>query len=135
MNPGGRYDNADLTSYTKVLINSPSIKLSKLQSKGFYKAWKSEVPLHFEQRMLGDITHGVERYNVAEGLRRMQFKKWYEMRKHKAFSALALSLSVDLRTKFRIDVNTWMPPLCFGRALRNTLRLEMVLILIIYFKT
>ncbi|OWZ14147.1 hypothetical protein PHMEG_00012418 [Phytophthora megakarya] len=33
----------------------------------------------------------------------MQYKKWYEMRKNKAFSALALSLSVYLRTTFKID--------------------------------
>ncbi|OWY94160.1 hypothetical protein PHMEG_00036188 [Phytophthora megakarya] len=33
----------------------------------------------------------------------MLYKKWYEMRKNKAFSALALSLSVDLRTMFKID--------------------------------
>ncbi|OWY91616.1 hypothetical protein PHMEG_00039725, partial [Phytophthora megakarya] len=52
MNPGGRYDNAELSSYTKVLINSPSIKLPKLQSKGDYKAWKSEVPLHFDLEIL-----------------------------------------------------------------------------------
>ncbi|OWY95253.1 hypothetical protein PHMEG_00034790 [Phytophthora megakarya] len=84
MNPGGRYDNAELSSYTKVLINSPSIKLPKLQSKGDYKAWKSEMPLHFEQHLRGDITYGVERYDEAEELR-------------------PLSLSVDLRTTFKID--------------------------------
>ncbi|OWZ13605.1 hypothetical protein PHMEG_00013041 [Phytophthora megakarya] len=102
-NLGGRYDNAGLSSYAKVLINSPSIKLPKLQSKGDYKAWKSEVPLHFEQHLLGDITYGVERYDETKGLRRMMYKKCYKMRKNKTFSALALSISVDLRTTLKID--------------------------------
>ncbi|OWY95543.1 hypothetical protein PHMEG_00034428 [Phytophthora megakarya] len=84
MNPGGRYDNAELSSYTKVLINSPSIKLPKLQARVTTRPGKSEVPLHFEQHMLADITYGVERYDEAEGLR-------------------PLSLSVDLRTTFKID--------------------------------
>ncbi|OWZ14148.1 hypothetical protein PHMEG_00012419 [Phytophthora megakarya] len=67
MNPGGHYDNAELSSYPKVLINSLSIKLPKRQTKGDYKTGKSEVPLNFEQHMLGDITYGVERYEEAKG--------------------------------------------------------------------
>ncbi|OWZ01862.1 hypothetical protein PHMEG_00026680 [Phytophthora megakarya] len=93
MNPGGRYDNAELSGFTKVLINSPSIKLPKLQSKGMEK--RCAAACHF--------TYDVERFDDAEGLRRMQYKKWYEMRKNKALSALALSLSADLRTTFKID--------------------------------
>ncbi|KAE9001044.1 hypothetical protein PF004_g16803 [Phytophthora fragariae] len=84
--PGGRYDNRELAEYTKVLRNSAPIQLPQLYSKSDYKAWKSEVPLHFEPRGLGDITYGGKRYDVD-----------------KAFSALALSLSVDLSATFRID--------------------------------
>ncbi|OWY96818.1 hypothetical protein PHMEG_00032816 [Phytophthora megakarya] len=99
----GRYSNTELIDYTKVLINSQPIKLPKLHIKGDYKAWRSEVPLHFETRMLGDITYGGERYDEVEELRRVKYKEWFEVRKNKAFSALALSLSVDLRTTFKID--------------------------------
>ncbi|OWY95487.1 hypothetical protein PHMEG_00034499, partial [Phytophthora megakarya] len=56
----GRYNNAELIDYTKVLSKSQPIKLPKLHTKGDYKAWRSEVPLHFETRMLGDITSGGE---------------------------------------------------------------------------
>ncbi|GMF49056.1 unnamed protein product [Phytophthora fragariaefolia] len=53
--------------------------------------------------MLGAITYGTERYDSTEGLRRAKYHEWFEARKNKAFSALALSLSVDLRTTFKID--------------------------------
>ncbi|KAE9260250.1 hypothetical protein PF001_g32771 [Phytophthora fragariae] len=53
--------------------------------------------------MLGAITYGTERYDEAEGLRRAKYHEWFEARKNKTFSALALSLSVDLRTTFKID--------------------------------
>jgi len=101
--PGGRYDNRELADYTKSLRNSAPIQLPRLHSKSDYKAWKSEVPLHFEPRTLGDITYGGERYDVEEGLRRQKYTEWYTARKDKAFSALALSLSVDLRATFKID--------------------------------
>ncbi|KAE8983112.1 hypothetical protein PR001_g23540 [Phytophthora rubi] len=101
--PGGRYDNRELAEYTKVLRSSAPIQLPQLYSKSDYKAWKSEVPLHFEPRGLGDITYGGERYDVVEGLRRQKYTAWYTARNDKAFSALALSLSVDLRATFRID--------------------------------
>jgi hypothetical protein len=101
--PGGRYDNRELAEYTKALRNSAPIQLPRLHSKDDYKAWKSEVPLHFEPRTLFDITYGGERYDVDEGLRRQKYTEWYTARKDKAFSALALSLSVDLRATFKID--------------------------------
>jgi hypothetical protein len=100
MNPGGRYDNKELAEHTKSLVSSPPIKLPRLHTKADYKSWRSEVPLHFDMRMLGDITYGAERYDNDEGQRR---PKYHELRKNKAFSALALSLSVDLRTTFKID--------------------------------
>jgi hypothetical protein len=75
--------------------------LPKLHAKEDYKAWKGEVPLHFDTCTLGDITYGEERYNEEGGLRRPKYAWWYETRKHKAFSAL--SLSVDLRTTFKVD--------------------------------
>ncbi|OWZ07839.1 hypothetical protein PHMEG_00019715 [Phytophthora megakarya] len=62
-----RYNNDELIAYTKVIINS-QVKLPKLHTKGDYKAWRSEVPLHFDSRMLGDITYGPERYDEQEGL-------------------------------------------------------------------
>ncbi|POM81578.1 Hypothetical protein PHPALM_426 [Phytophthora palmivora] len=89
--------------YNVDLADSLTIQLPKLYTKADYKAWKSEVPLHFEPRTLGDITYGVERYNVDLGLRRPKYVEWYLARKNKAFSALALSLSVDLRSTFKID--------------------------------
>nr|KAE8938952.1 hypothetical protein PF009_g11200 [Phytophthora fragariae] len=101
--PGGRYDDRELAEYTKALRNSAPITLPKLHSKGDYKAWKSEVPLHFEPRTLGDITYGGERYDEDLGLRRQKYAEWYSARKTKAFSALALSLSVDLRSTFKVD--------------------------------
>ncbi|KAE9015858.1 hypothetical protein PF011_g7419 [Phytophthora fragariae] len=101
--PGGRYDDRELAEYTKALRNSAPITLPKLHSKGDYKAWKSEVPLHFEPRSLGDITYGGERYDEDLGLRRQKYAEWYSARKTKAFSALALSLSVDLRSTFKVD--------------------------------
>ncbi|OWY92116.1 hypothetical protein PHMEG_00039011, partial [Phytophthora megakarya] len=125
----GRYSNTERIDYTKVLINSQPIKLPKLHTMGDYKAWRSEVPLHFETRMLGDITYGGERYDEVEELRRVKYKEWFEVRKNKAFSALALSLSVDLRTTFKISTKSataWMPPPCCIRALRNTSRPLMV---------
>ncbi|KAE8975266.1 hypothetical protein PR002_g25641 [Phytophthora rubi] len=103
MNPGGRYDDKELAQHTKALVSSPPIKLPKLQSKSDYKSWRSEVPLHFDTRMLGAITYGTERYDEAEGLRRAKYHEWFEARKNKVFSALALLLSVDLRTTFKID--------------------------------
>ncbi|OWZ06307.1 hypothetical protein PHMEG_00021452, partial [Phytophthora megakarya] len=62
-----RYDNEELIAYTKVIINS-QVKLTKLHTKGDYKAWRSEVPLYFDSRMLRDITYGPERYDEQEGL-------------------------------------------------------------------
>ncbi|KAE9224672.1 hypothetical protein PF005_g5816 [Phytophthora fragariae] len=103
MNPSGRYVDEELAEATRALRNSPVIKLPKPQSKADYKAWKSEVPLHFETCTLGDITYGTERYDENEGLRRPKYAEWFRMRKNKAFSALALSLSVDLRSTFRVD--------------------------------
>ncbi|KAE9264592.1 hypothetical protein PR003_g32751, partial [Phytophthora rubi] len=93
----------ELAEYTKALRNSAPITLPKLHSKGDYKAWKSEVPLHFEPRSLGDITYGGERHDEDLGLRRQKYAEWYSARKTKAFSALALSLSVDLRSTFKVD--------------------------------
>lgn len=61
------------------------------------------MSLHFEPRTLGGITYGGERYDEALGLRRAKYAEWYEARKNKAFSTLALSLSVDLRSTFKID--------------------------------
>ncbi|KAE8888302.1 hypothetical protein PF005_g6558 [Phytophthora fragariae] len=72
MNPGGRYDDKGLAEHTKALVSSPSIKLPKLHSKSDYKSWRSEVPLHFETRMLGAITYGTARYDEVEGLRRVK---------------------------------------------------------------
>ncbi|KAE9249327.1 hypothetical protein PF004_g3455 [Phytophthora fragariae] len=103
MNRGGRYDDKELAQHTKALVSSPPIKLPKLQSKSDYKSWRSEVPLYFDTRVLGAITYGTERYDEAEVLRRAKYHEWFEARKNKAFSALALSLSVDLRTTFKID--------------------------------
>ncbi|KAE9324129.1 hypothetical protein PF001_g3586 [Phytophthora fragariae] len=103
MNRGGRYDDKELAQPTKALVSSPPIKLPKLQSKSDYKSWRSEVPLYFDTRVLGAITYGTERYDEAEVLRRAKYHEWFEARKNKAFSALALSLSVDLRTTFKID--------------------------------
>ncbi|OWY96516.1 hypothetical protein PHMEG_00033198 [Phytophthora megakarya] len=91
----GRYSNTELIDYTKVLINSQPIKLPKLHIKGDYKA------CHYAYA--GDIIYGGERYDEVEGLRRVKYKEWFEARKNKPFSALALSLSVDLRTTFKID--------------------------------
>ncbi|GMF49756.1 unnamed protein product [Phytophthora fragariaefolia] len=102
MNTGSRYDK-ELAEHTKALVSSPPIKLLKLHSKGDYKSWRSEVLLHFDTRMLDAITYGTERYDSTEGLSRAKFHEWFEARKNKAFSALALSLSVDLRTTFKID--------------------------------
>eukprot|EP00644_Phytophthora_capsici_P007034 jgi/Phyca11/103514/e_gw1.8.762.1 len=102
-NPSGRYADNELAEYTKSLRSSADIRLPDLHGKDHYKAWKSEVPLHFDSRMLGDITYGAERYDEAEGLRRPKYHEWYAARKNKAFSALALSLSVDLRSTFKID--------------------------------
>ncbi|OWZ04594.1 hypothetical protein PHMEG_00023476 [Phytophthora megakarya] len=87
-----RYNNDELIACTKVIINS-LVKLPKHHTKGDYKAWCSEVPLHFDSRMLSDITYGPERNDEQEGLRRAK----------KTFSALVLSLSVDLRTASKID--------------------------------
>ncbi|KAE8970985.1 hypothetical protein PR003_g6795 [Phytophthora rubi] len=101
--PGGRYEDRELAKYTKALRNSAPITLPKLHSKGDYKAWKNEAPLHFEPRSLGDITYGEERYDKDPGLRRQKYAEWYSARKNKAFSALALSLSVDLRYTFKVD--------------------------------
>ncbi|KAE9022237.1 hypothetical protein PR003_g14848 [Phytophthora rubi] len=56
MNPSGRYVDEELAEATRALRNSTAIKLPKPQSKADYKAWKSEVPLHFETCTLGDIT-------------------------------------------------------------------------------
>ncbi|GMF19258.1 unnamed protein product [Phytophthora fragariaefolia] len=103
MNAGSRYDDKELAGHTKALVSSPPIKLPKQHSKGDYKSWRSEVPLHFDTRMLGAITYGTERYDSTEGLSRAKYHEWFEARKNKAFSALALSLSVDLRTTFKID--------------------------------
>ncbi|GMF48991.1 unnamed protein product [Phytophthora fragariaefolia] len=103
MNPSGRYVDEELAEATRALRNSPAIKLPKLQSKADYKAWKSEVPLHFEPCTLSDITYGTERYDVYQGLRRPKYAEWFRMRKNKAFSALALSLSVALRSTIRVD--------------------------------
>ncbi|GMF44393.1 unnamed protein product [Phytophthora fragariaefolia] len=103
MNAGSRYDDKELAGHTKALVNSPPIKLPKLHSKGGYKSWRSEVPLHFDTRMLGAITYGTERYDSAAGLSRVKYHDWFEARMNKAFSAVALSLSVDLRTTFKID--------------------------------
>ncbi|KAE9010707.1 hypothetical protein PR001_g16098 [Phytophthora rubi] len=82
--PSGRYDDRELAEYTKALRNLAPITLPKLHSKGDYKAWKSEIPLHFDLAHL-ETLHG------------------YSARKTKAFSALALSLSVDLRSTFKVD--------------------------------
>ncbi|KAE8963347.1 hypothetical protein PR002_g29313 [Phytophthora rubi] len=101
INPGGRYDDKELAEHTKALVSSPLIKLPNLHSKADYKSWRSEVPLHFDTRMLGAVTYGTERYDEAEGLRRAKYHEWFGARKNKAFSALALS--VDLRTTFKID--------------------------------
>ncbi|KAE9279463.1 hypothetical protein PR003_g28228 [Phytophthora rubi] len=101
INPGGRYDDKELAEHTKALVSSPPIELPNLYSKADYKSWRSEVPLHFDTRMLGAVTYGTERYDEAEGLRRAKYHEWFSARKNKAFSALALS--VDLRTTFKID--------------------------------
>ncbi|KAE9296277.1 hypothetical protein PR003_g23797 [Phytophthora rubi] len=103
MNPGGRYDDKELAENTKALVSSPPIKLPKLHSKSDYKSWRSEVPLHFDTRMLDAITYGTERYDESEGLRRAKYYELFSARKNNAFSAVALSLSVDLRTTFKID--------------------------------
>ncbi|GMF22806.1 unnamed protein product [Phytophthora fragariaefolia] len=103
MNAGSRYDDKDLAEHSKALMSSPPIKLPKLHSKRDYKSSRSEVPLHFDTRMLGAVTYGTERYDSTEGLSRAKYHEWFEARKNKAFSALALSLSEDLRTAFKID--------------------------------
>eukprot|EP00644_Phytophthora_capsici_P009993 jgi/Phyca11/130059/e_gw1.90.39.1 len=101
-NPGGRYDDAELTDSIKSLRNV-SIKLPALTKKEEYQAWYSEVPLHFESCMLGDITYGAERFDSVEGYGRPKYAEWYKLRQTKAFSVMALSLSVELRTTFKID--------------------------------
>ncbi|KAG3061742.1 hypothetical protein PI125_g24659 [Phytophthora idaei] len=102
-NPGGHYDDKELAEHTKSLRNTADIKLPSLSKKEDYQAWFSEVPLHFESRLLGEITYGAERFDSVEGYQRPKYAEWYKARKVKAFSALALSLSVDLRTTFKID--------------------------------
>ncbi|KAE9039906.1 hypothetical protein PR002_g5237 [Phytophthora rubi] len=81
--PGGHYDDKELTEHAKALVSSSPIKLPKLHSKADYKSWRSE--------------------EEAEGLRRAKYHEWFEALKNKAFSALALSLSFDLQTTFKID--------------------------------
>ncbi|KAE9004948.1 hypothetical protein PF011_g12243 [Phytophthora fragariae] len=83
--PSGRYDDRELAEYTKALRNLAPITPPKLHSKGDYKAWKSE------------------RYDADLGLRRQKYAEGYSARKTNAFSALALSLSVDLRSTFKVD--------------------------------
>ncbi|RAW20638.1 hypothetical protein PC110_g22919, partial [Phytophthora cactorum] len=93
----------ELAEHTKSLRNTADIKLPSLSKKEDYQAWFSEVPLHFESRLLGEITYGAERFDSVEGYQRPKYAERYKARKMKAFSALALSLSVDLRTTFKID--------------------------------
>ncbi|KAG2783340.1 hypothetical protein PC116_g2033 [Phytophthora cactorum] len=102
-NPCGRYDGKELAEHTKSLRNTADIKLPSLSKKEDYQAWFSEVPLHFEIPLLGKITCGAERFDSVEGYQRPKYAEWYKARKVKAVSALALSLSVDLRTTFKID--------------------------------
>ncbi|KAE9241848.1 hypothetical protein PF004_g6873 [Phytophthora fragariae] len=76
--PSGRYDDRELAEYTKALRNLAPITPPKLHSKG-------------------------ERYDADLGLRRQKYAEGYSARKTNAFSALALSLSVDLRSTFKVD--------------------------------
>ncbi|KAG2769830.1 hypothetical protein PC116_g16830 [Phytophthora cactorum] len=133
-NPGGRYDDKELAEHTKSLRNTADIKLPSLSKKEDYKVWFSEVPLHFESRLLGKITYGAERFDSVEGCQRPKYAEWYKARKVKAFSALALSLSVDLRTTFKIDSSEtrWRHRHCFGSASRSILRRATVLTQITY---
>ncbi|KAG3187916.1 hypothetical protein PC128_g12411 [Phytophthora cactorum] len=81
-NPGGRYDDKELAEHTKSLRNTADIKLPTLSKKEDYQAWFSEAP----------FTSGAACWARSRTARKV-----------KAFSALALSLSVDLRTTFKID--------------------------------
>ncbi|KAG2844657.1 hypothetical protein PC129_g1124 [Phytophthora cactorum] len=76
--PGGRYDDMDLAEHPKTLRNTPDIKLLNLTKKESYQTWFSEVPLHVERRLLGEITYGTERFDSVEGYKRPKYAEWYK---------------------------------------------------------
>ncbi|KAG3097118.1 hypothetical protein PI124_g15701 [Phytophthora idaei] len=69
----------ELAEHPKTLRNTPDIKLPNLTKKEFYQTWFSEVPLHVESRLLGEITYGTERFDSVECYKRPKYAEWYKM--------------------------------------------------------
>ncbi|KAE9215117.1 hypothetical protein PF005_g9561 [Phytophthora fragariae] len=96
---GSRYDDADIAKQTEKLLGK-EVPLPKLvDQKKESACWKSEVTLRFPTFKLDAITYGGERYDSALG---MKYHTWYDTRRVMAFTAMALSLDMNLRYLFKI---------------------------------
>ncbi|KAE9120903.1 hypothetical protein PF007_g8000 [Phytophthora fragariae] len=97
---GSRYDDADIAKQTEKLLGK-EVPLPKLvDQKKESACWKSEVTLRFPTFKLDAITYGGERYDSALG---MKYHTWYDTRRVMAFTAMALSLDMNLRYLFKVD--------------------------------
>lgn len=71
--------------------------------KELYTRWKSELTLRFPTFKLDAITYGSERYDAELGDVNRKYHTWYDTRRVMAFSAMALSLDMNLRELFKVD--------------------------------
>ncbi|POM57736.1 Hypothetical protein PHPALM_37713 [Phytophthora palmivora] len=121
---GTRYDDAEIVKHTKKLLGK-EMSLPKLSDqKGEYTRWKSEVTLRFPTFKQSAITNGEKRYDAALGYTNMKYHTWYNTRRVMAFTAMALSLDMNMRDLFKVDeLQDQMEALhCSGAASRRTLR-------------
>ncbi|GMF58248.1 unnamed protein product [Phytophthora fragariaefolia] len=100
---GQRYDDADLVKQTEKLMGKEVPLPNLADMKEEYAHWKSEVTLRFPSFALDGITYGEERYDSALGYTNMKYHTWYNTRRVLAFTAMALSLDMNLRDLFKVD--------------------------------
>ncbi|KAF4044459.1 hypothetical protein GN244_ATG03167 [Phytophthora infestans] len=98
-----RYSDAELVDATSKMVGK-EVVLPKLKDvKEVFARWRSEVILRFPLCKIDATTYESERYDSQLGYVNPKYHSWYDTRRVMAFTAMALSLDMNLRDLFKVD--------------------------------
>ncbi|KAF4142029.1 hypothetical protein GN958_ATG08784 [Phytophthora infestans] len=98
-----RYNDAELVDATSKMIGKEVVLPKRKDVKEELARWRSEVTLRFPLYELDAIPYESERYDSQLGYVNPKYYRWYDTRRVMAFTAMALSLDMNLRDLFKVD--------------------------------
>ncbi|KAF4037276.1 hypothetical protein GN244_ATG10658 [Phytophthora infestans] len=98
-----RYNDAELVDATSKMIGKEVVLPKRKDVKEELARWRSEVTLRFPLYELDAIPYESERYDSQLGYVNPKYHRWYDTRRVMSFTAMALSLDMNLRDLFKVD--------------------------------